>query len=367
MSAHKELDARQSSAPALDPGRTAAQGSSSNRKGTSSINEPPQVRTPLFGVDRVSVSFRVKSRERDLTGWNMVSILHAGTPQEAYRLGTTVKLTDETSAFVGVQEIHETGETWAKVECNPARVLDPAGHSLCPVEEVGGVMLEAIVAGMRQGLFEPAIHAAGEAHLKRLDVARDFHDVDRPGFVISGLGPVQRPWARRNFVHYDPQRQGAQTLCVGSGAGSVRLYDKNAETEGATPGVVRWECEARSSWCENYGGMKLLADVDADTVQELGQNRWEWSAMGHEVTAMETIVEKVMRSGLSFAEQRGLIGYLSMVACGADVRAAKATHAKYRAMSRTLGVALDAEALRSGGGFSARLDLDSGKQVLRVS
>jgi hypothetical protein len=199
--------------------------------------------------------------------------------------------------------------------------------------------------------------------VRRIDIARDFEGIDRPEYVVSGLGPIPRPWARRNLVHYDPSRKGAQTLMVGSGAGVVRLYDKAAETDGQAAGVLRWEVEARRDWCQKYGGITKFDDVTAETVERFGLDRWEWSAMGTEVAAVEAVVEKVMRSGLSFAEQRSLIGYMTMRAAGADVRAARATHAKYRKQARELGVTMELPSDDESFGFSARLDLEQGTVV----
>lgn len=89
--------------------------------------------------------------------------------------------------------------------------------------------------------------------------------------------------------------------------------------------------------------------------------------MGTEVQAMEAVVEKVMRSGLSFAEQRGLIGYLTMIAAGADVRASNDTHSKYRKAARQIGVTVDPGSLSGDDpGFHARLDLESGTEVCGV-
>jgi hypothetical protein len=276
-----------------------------------------------------------------------------------------LEIAEGCSVFVGVAEILGTGETWGKIEFNPSRVGDPAGHSLASASALPAVVDQ--VLDIASSLLEPAVPDAGAMRVKRLDVARDFTGISRPDFIVRGLGPVHRPWARRNLVHYDPARQGAQTLMVGSGAGVVRLYDKNAETGGNAPGVLRWEVEARGDWCRSYGGIKYLGDVDPETVAELGRNRWEWSAMGTEVTALESVVEKVMRSGLSFAEQRGVIGYLTMVAAGADVRAAKGTHAKYRRAAREIGIAVDPGSLSTDtGGFRARLDLETGRELLHV-
>lgn len=327
----------------------------SNRRGTGSF----------FELDRISLSFPVRGWESDPSAWSRCSVSNPGTPKASTTLGAAVPLNDHCRVFVGIQEVPATGQTWGKVEFNPSRFIDPEGVGLCPVDRLREAVVEAVDVSLT--LLEPAVPDAGAMKVRRLDVARDFTDVDRPEFLVRGLGPVHRPWARRNLVHFDPSKNGAQTLMVGSGAGVVRLYDKDQETGGRAPGVLRWEVEARRDWCQKYGGISTLDDVTGDAVAELGRDRWEWSAMGTEVQAMEAVVERVMRSDLSFTEQRNLIGYLSMLAAGADVRASKATHAKYRRAARHIGVALDPETLGGGVGFGARLDLDSGRMVCGAS
>lgn len=327
----------------------------SNRRGT----------CPFFGLDRISLSFPLAGWERDPTAWSRLSLSNPGTPKAATTLGASLPINDHARVFIGVQEVPATGQTWGKVELNPSRVVDPEGVDLCPPDRLRDCVVEA--ADVASSLLAPAVPDVGAMKVRRLDVARDFVDVERPAFLVRGLGPVHRPWARRNLVHFDPSKNGAQTLMVGSGAGVVRLYDKDEESGGRAPGVLRWEVEARRTWCEKYGEISTLDDVTDETVARLGHDRWEWSAMATEVQAMEAVVERVMRSELSFAEQRSLIGYLSMIAAGADVRASRTTHAKYRRIARQVGVALDPETLGGGGGFSARLDLDSGRMVCGVS
>jgi hypothetical protein len=319
----------------------------------------------LFGVDRVSVSAPVAGFEKDPSAWATFAVVGPGTPKAARRWGASAKLTDTCTLFIGVQEVPATGMSWCKLELNPSRWADSDGHSLASVSSTHEAVEEAMDRASEW--LVPAVPDAGALKVRRLDVARDFSDVARPSYLIRGLGPVHRPWARRNLVHYDPGRSGAQTLMVGSGAGVVRLYDKDQETGGAAPGVVRWEAECRRSWVQNYGNIETLNDVTGESVDALGTDRWEWSAMDTEVSAMEAVVEKVMRSDLSFAEQRGLIGYLTMIAAGGDVRAATSTHSKYRRTAKHLGITVDPGSLSGDDpGFSARLDLELGTAVCSV-
>jgi hypothetical protein len=339
---------------------SAGEVSLSNRRETASVTEAVLVRT---GVDRLSLSFPAEQWNPDPTGWDSVTIGRAGTPQEFTRRGTTVRSEDgRRQVFVGVSDVQGQPVEWAKVEFNPSRIVDPDGHSLAMVEDLAPALDVAL------GLAEDRVRwscKVGEMRVKRIDLARDFSGVERPAYTIRGLGPVRRPWARRNLVHFDPSRSGAQTLMVGSGSGVVRLYDKWAETKGAAPeGTVRWEVEARDGWCNRYGEIRTMADVDDDGLERFAKDRWDWSAMGSEVSATERVVEQVMRSGLSYREQRQYLGHLMMMAAGVEVPAGTEAMAKWNRLTRKLGIVLGEETFASSGGFSSRLDWDSGSEVV---
>lgn len=334
----------------------------SNRRETGS-NFEPRASGEGFGVDRLSVSFPVDSFNSDRTAWDREDIRKPGTPDETVTRNVQVKINEQTKAFVGVMRIPATGEIWAKIELNPSRVTDPDGHGLCPVGDVVEVLAD--VVDLVLDLVSPRVPSVYEMNVKRLDVARDFVDVSRPAFILKGLGPIPRPWARRNLIHADPRLRGAQTLMVGSGEGIVRLYDKDAETGGAAPGVLRWEVEARDGWCGTYGGINKVGNICEGSIRALATNRWEWSAMGLEVSAIENVVEKVMRSDLTYVKQQRLVGYLTMLAANADVRMSKESAAEYRRHARRLGIVVGDCGVDSEG-FSARLDWETGREVLSV-
>lgn len=302
----------------------------------------------------------MSSFESDPSAWSSINTRNPSTPMAVETRSVSVDVKPNVRAFVGVTEVE--GQPWAKIEFNPSRVVDPDGHSLCPVVELpGAVALVVNQAAEVVGVPDEV----GEMRVKRIDVARDFTGVDRPDFYVRGLGPVKRPWARRNGVYFDPSRNGAQTLHVGSGAGSVRLYDKDAESGGNAPGVLRWEVEARASWAQNYGGMKVLGDVSTETVGRLAANRWEWSAMGVEVTATERVLEAVQRSGLTPAKQRSFLGHLLLQAHGMASPLSNDTASEFNRLQRGLGVVLTPDT--DGAGFVGRLDWESGREVVRVA
>lgn len=321
----------------------------------------------IVGCDRLSVSFPIDAHNPDPTDWNSSTTIGPGTPNESENWGGSVKV-NKVPVFVGASFIGAVAKWFGKVEFNPSRVLDPDGWAVVSVPEAVEVLGEVVDEAARR-MLSPAVPSIDQMKVKRVDLTRDF-EVDRGEFYLRGLGSVPRPWARQNFTHHDPKRGNAQTLMVGSGAGYVRLYDKCAETDGRAPaGTLRWELEGKSAWASNYGGVKTVADLrQGIRVGQLAENRWRWSGMGVEVAARSRMVEKVKRSGLSPAKQRGFIGWLTMMAEGEESPLGSQAAAEYRKLARTLGVTLGPDKLdESTGGFVGRLDFDSGREVLRAS
>jgi hypothetical protein len=272
--------------------------------------------------------------------------------------------------FVGVQSMPSAGKEsigwWGKVELNPSRVEDPRGVSLAPAGAARSAAQRAW--GMLGDLMAPSCEL-GEGRVKRLDVARDFTGVANPAATIRGLAPIHRPWAKRNLVHADPTRHGAQTLMVGTGtAGSARLYDKHAETQGRAPeGTVRWEAECRT-WAKDYGGIKHMSQLTNDNVIQLATDRFNWSAMGAEVAATSRVVELVRASHLTLREQASFLGWLMMQAHGGEYQPGKKALAKWRKVQRDLGIAIgDLGDASEPSGFVSRLDWDTGREVYRAA
>lgn len=337
----------------------------SNRRKTGSFSEP-------LGVDRLSFSFPIADFDNDPGSWRQVTTrapAKVGLPWTS-SYSTMVSVGDA-EVYVGVQSMPDKGKEsigwWGKCDLNPSRLEDPGGVSLAsPSSAVRAASQAWNAAGQ---LLTPDCRLE-ESRIKRVDVARDFHGLAKPAGTIRALAPIPRAWARRNLVHADPARQGAQTLMVGSGSGLVRLYDKAVESGGKAPaGTVRWEAECRTGWASNYGGIKRFEDLTADNLGQLAENRWEWSAMGAEVEATSRTVESVSRSGLSEREQASFLGWLMMQAHGAAYRPGKASLAKWRKVQRDLGIALDvfSDDNDQAGGFVCRLDWETGREIVRAA
>lgn len=312
------------------------------------------------------MSFPVRSFTRDVTAWSSVSRSYPGRESERQNFGTSEKI-GGAAGFVGVSVIGATGAIVGKVEFNPSKVRDGRRWEMASA----GELKPALRAAMKvAGEFMTPVSSMEEARVRRLDVGRDFAEVGRSGELIRGLAPIPRPWARRNLVHADPSRNGAQTLMVGSGAGVARLYDKTAETAGKAPeGTVRFEAQCRSDWCENYGGIRYAGDLTEASVTALALNRWEWSSMGAEVAGLARVVDQVMSAdGLTDRERTMFLGYLVRQAAGDSLGVtSSATLAKYRGLQRRLGIVADPGLLDATDGVTSRLDWESGREVFRVA
>ena len=343
--------------------------SPSNRGETSSKSEPSGL-----GVDRLSVAFQVRDFQPDCRLWRSVSQSFADGELASETYSASIEVEGAAPVFVGVKVVMARlsggvvpgqGPVFGKVEFNPSRFVDPDGFGLASLSDC----LDAfpLVVNSAGALVE-AVHSDdfSSYSLRRVDVAKDFHSVVSPSALIRGLAPIPRKWARKNLVHADPSRNGAQTLLVGSNSGAARLYDKCAETKGKAPsGTVRCEIESRTDWLRNYGGVSTVADLHKLGVNELGQNRFEWSAMGVEVKSSQGVVAALVESELSPRERCAFLGWLVMQSSEFAYTPAKATLAKYRKIQRDLNITLGVDAADLVG-FSTQLDWESGEVIVRV-
>jgi hypothetical protein len=339
---------------------------SKNRKGTCSKSEP---RSSWAGVDRLSLSFPVEVAEGNDSAWGRYSVTDPGYASERHSWGAQVECTGGGSVYVGVMTM--LGEVrhrqWARSNTTRREFstrtvgtwlvsMKHCPQSVCATWAVGHLMrpVEANPFGW---------------HVKRLDVAKDFDDVEHPSELIRRLGLLPRRWCRMNATYADPKGNGAQTLYVGSGAGGVRLYNKHDETRGDAPeGTVRWETEARA-WARRYGEISFLGDVSVESVERLAQDRWEWSHIGAEIAeSIGRLVKVVSQSGLSQAQENSFIGWLVKQAAGVDCSDTSRGHLGQvpQALAKLeLGIAAPAD-LGSMVEVVRRLDWESGREVVGI-
>lgn len=322
------------------------------------------------GVDRLSLSFPVLAVRALDHEWSSHQLTN-GRPS-----ASTVLDLDGAKVMVGITSLpKEDGTTgvWAKVEGNPSRLSDPDGCSLLPfdsVQDAARVMWE-----VARAFVAPACPLEA-ARVKRLDVARDFTDVQVPAVYVRGLLNLKRAYARKSFMYSNPQAGNAETLFVGSKSGGVRLYDQHQAyaEKGAAEGSVRWEVEARADWLERLG-MARLGDVQPHRLETMGWDRWDWSAMGTAVTGAGNVVELVQalaREGHiatpsgkpSWAKADRLLGQLVREGFGVSAPAAKGTTAEYNKLKKLLGIVPTADLLSvKDSTVMGRLDFATGREV----
>lgn len=339
-----------------------------------------------LGIDRLSVSFDAGDYDPNPENWDRYSVggkrkphrewftyedLHPrdgtfiGTAVERY--SKSVEVGDGVTAFVGVSvfAVDEVQRALkGKVEFNPSRIVDPAGHRLATIHE-STAALEVVVN--RVGfLIAPMLPESLETFkVKRIDVARDFHGVMSPSELLRGLAGIPRKYAKKSSLYNDPVRGGAQTLMVGSGAGVVRLYDKWAETKGRVEaGTIRWEVQAREAWCKRLGGLSSVAQLNFETVERLAVDRWEWSAMGAEILSHLSVRELARRLGVRESEASAFWGWVVDHSLSSGWTPSPTTEAKYRRYLRELGIGFKFDAFVSSAS-SVRLDWATGTQVVQ--
>lgn len=317
------------------------------------------------------MSFVVGDHDAAPEAWERVSDRRAGGEVLEHTVGASVEVVKGASAYVGVSHRADRqsphAPVYGKVEFNPSRVVDPEGYRLATADEAVEALGLALRAAAPLVVAEEP-EALSSYRVKRLDVARDFDCVEAPSALIRGLAPLRRPYSKRNLVHADPARNGAQTLMVGSGAGVVRLYDKHAETKGRAPeGTLRWEAECRAEWSSKYGGISRADGITSESVSALAFDRWRWSAMDAEVQSTSGVIDVVARSGLSPRERMMFVGWLVHQGTPhAYEPGSKTTQAKFRRLQRELRIAVGPEAVSSVG-FASRLDWATGREILRVA
>jgi hypothetical protein len=347
--------------------------------------------TGSYGLDRVALSFPLRS-EPDGGRFGTVQVRQGepdkdgqyrseptyGVSLDAHR-NTRANKDTKAAVFIGATNIG--GKWWGKVEFNPSRMVDPDGCELAPVQELEIYAQDAML--LADDYLARDVDVQG-ARVKRLDVARDFHEVRNTAMYVRGLQPLKRSHARFSQLYSDPTLGDAQTLFVGSGAGGVRLYDQHAayKEKGAEEGSLRWELQARSDWVTRAMGSDTLGRMNTSAILKMAEDRWEWSRMGtvvsdavDVVTAVDAMVCRHPKGGggkrvcgcdgISQAIADRLLGQLVREAMGVRIKLANDTASSYERLKRELGVIPTAE-LFAGAvhcNVRGRLDWQSGVEV----
>ena len=188
-----------------------------------------------------------------------------------------------------------------------------------------------------------------EVSVKRVDIVRDFHNVDQIGPLLQGLSTVPRSRSLKRHLHGDV---AWETLTVGVGAWSVSLYDKEAETKGvARPGHLRCEIRLRpkrltSVWARLHGGcVNVVPDVSTEKMECLARASFEEVGFHRTVVPPDEAVRRALqisdfRSG---AQRLTLVGTIVADSLGLNFEADRKTMSQYRDAAQRHDLAIGAE------------------------
>lgn len=227
---------------------------------------------------------------------------------------------------------------WARADFNPARLVAPDGWEPLSIGQLGEALHLAwsearTVAGPNADLMSAVV--------TRVDLTRDFECVTDSQATLVALAGRTPKRVRDVCVH----RDGAVEFRGGRKAGSVRCYDKHAETLGrskkagrAPAGTLRWEAECRNRWLRR-AGVNTVNDLTADRLLPLADDRWEWSRVGEPHVPLASAVAVICGTKeLPAARRRGALATLVADSAGLDLGCARQTAALDRRVYRQLGL-----------------------------
>ncbi len=288
-----------------------------------------------------------------------------GTPGESWRFRQALP----SGGFVS---LGVAGKAWVEASL-PKRSGDDNIEAL-PVVEALDVMRAACEEA--NSFCTPDIRRKGhrfeEAKVIRLDPVRDFDGVRHPGLLLDGLAGIPRGPREKVRRWSDSERNQAESLRVGPKAWGALLYDKHRETQGKAPeGRVRFEArlhtpQLTSAWARDQGGIiRVVADVNEEKVRAIRLGAFERVGYEREVSAMSTVSDAVFScEDVSERERALLWAYLTAPGFAAGLH--RNTERKYRRIAEVLGVT-PGEALEDAHKYTARLDFDSGTEVLSAA
>lgn len=218
-------------------------------------------------------------------------------------------------------------------------------------------------------------------HLRvgRLDLDRDFEEVEHQGPLLSALSKVRAPYNPQTRYFPDPNKGGAVTLTRGPAARWLStLYSKEAEAahrhryaqahEKARTkadlekarGRLRYELRLRP---EAMGkNLRLVQDLNEDDLTRLRRGYFDRVGYGLEVTGMQRAAAVVMEHEEWRVNTRlALLGWLMVESQGLPVEVHRNNAAKYRKRCEEAGVT--AADLLDMASTSVRLDFDSARMV----
>lgn len=218
-------------------------------------------------------------------------------------------------------------------------------------------------------------------HLRvgRLDVDRDFEDVQHQGPLLSALSKVRAPYNPQTRFFPDATKGGAVTLTRGPATRWLAtLYSKEGEAAHrhryAQPhekartkadldkaqGRLRYELRLRPDALGK--NLRLVQDLNDDDLTRLRRGYFDRVGYGLEVTGMQRAAALVMeRDEWRVNTRLALLGWLLVESQGLPVEVHRNNAAKYRQRCEEVGVT--AADLLDMASTSVRLDFETARMV----
>jgi len=315
-----------------------------------------------LGIDKMKIAFPIAQATAVAILGIADARMRASTrpPRSPIQIGS-----ERYHLYVGRAYFRRDGTAWANVEFNPSRWNDPEGWTAVPVGDLTTVLNK--VWTVLHPTFRPTVHLS-EARVRRLDIARDFKNIESPEKYLQRMDTNARAFRHLHRGHH-ASPQGGWTISLSNRSGGrVILYDKHAQTRGVAPqGTLRFEIQMRG-WLRNHGSsMFTVADVTAQAVESAARHWWDASRFGIPLVPSSNMLAHIQtsvrgsRNASSIANAtyayylRGLDGDESL-----DIAAS--TRRRYQSILQNAEVlAMKARPENIG---HVRLDLDTGLEVV---
>lgn len=333
-----------------------------------------------------------------------------------YRLGSRAEVRLEVWAH-SIDVLPESimsGEEqwWARVEVNPARLLDPEGWKTCPADLAGPLVVALVIRLAREGIVVPAC-----PHLRDVEAGLALTE-QPPGWggcceswdchnAFSATRRAANPWERavhfyglslnrldctldvldvediplyREVVRSTPQKRlrtkedgrGDRYIAVSNGTRGVRfvLYDNHRKgvdkrspvASRAPVGTMRLEAQVHKDWLRNHGYMSRAEDITQARVNALFLSSFHWAGLDRAVGGTPSVWPRSGLPGVQKNQTRNFRRWMFDQARGEASLVSAGTRRSFHGIARRCGfvVGLPPDARL---GHARRIDLDEGREV----
>lgn len=336
----------------------------------------------LFGIDRLAVGFELENFNSGALGWKYKK-------QSAWpRRDGIERVTDRweqqryidggSRIFVSVT-MSETGSVRCYLDFNPARIFDPHGTALAPVESLPALLRCVIYEHLLDLALVPTFDSPTRGRrwlapdpmtlvvVKHLDVARDSVGLLDPGVYVHAAYYTDQPNAKRRKAEHSKHGR-LQSMTAGNGSGEVGVYDKSEEAKARKrkyqpqPGTLRVEARFREGWLTRFG-LRTLDQMTPEAVEAAFSDRADWVGVTRPVSGPAVVLDLIDRiDGIKPTTRSAIKGYLLDRTLGRDPGLPRETVRSYDRHLTACGLP-SAHLLSGSSHLTRRLDIDRGIEV----